>query len=142
MYPSIPCNKYIPFRKTEVLHFKENEEGGIAVNMKCSIPAANIFETTAEYIIVIAAPGLHRDDFNIEIAEGVITIAAKKESTTVEKISDRQEYDFTEWTRAFLLPDDADEFLSLAEYQNGELNIFIPRSNRSENKAKATIYVY
>jgi HSP20 family molecular chaperone IbpA len=78
MYPSIPCSKYIPSRKTEVLHFKENEEGESSIKIKCSIPAANIFETNAEYVIVIAAPGLHRDDFNIEIAEGVITISEKK----------------------------------------------------------------
>jgi HSP20 family protein len=142
MYPAVPCNKYIPSRKTEVLRFKENEEGNNATNIKCSIPGANIFETKNEYHIIIAAPGLHRDDFNIEIAEGVITISAKKETDFLKIISDRCEYDYTEWTRAFLLPEDADEFLAHAEYQNGELNIFIPRSSQSENKAKATIYVY
>jgi HSP20 family protein len=142
MYPAIPCNKYIPSQKTEVLCFKENEEMDNAIHLKCSVPATNIFETADEYIIVIAAPGLHRNEFNIEIAAGIITISAKKETIPGEKISDRCEFDYTEWTRAFLLPEDADEFLSLAEYQNGELNIFIPRSLQSENKAKATIYVY
>jgi HSP20 family protein len=142
MYPAVPYNKYIPSRKTEVLRFKENEEGNNATSIKCSIPGANIFETNNEYHIIIAAPGLYRDDFNIEIAESVITISAKKETPFGEKVSDRCEYDYTEWTRAFLLPEDADEFLANAEYQNGELNILIPRNNKSENRAKATIYVY
>ena len=143
MYPGTACNRNIPARKTKALHFKENEDGKNIVSPALIIPAVNISETTTEYLIVMATPGLQREDFSIEIAESVITISAKKETMPlVSCVNDRCEYDYTDWTRAFDLPADADEVLARAEYRNGELTIHIPRNNISENQAKAIIYVY
>jgi HSP20 family protein len=142
MYPGVACNKFIPSKKTEIFHFKENEDDHPIGNTTCVCPSVNISETKTEYHIIIATPGLHREDFNIEIDECILTISAKKETIPVDTVIDRCEYDLSEWTRAFILPDDADELLAHAQYKNGELTIHIPRSNTSENQAKATIYVY
>lgn len=142
MYPGAACNREIPARETKPLHFKAIEDKLNKRNLSLKIPAVNISETTASYILVIAAPGLHRCDFSIEINQSVITISAKKETKPFACVNDRCEYDYTNWTRAFALPADADGMLAHAQYQNGELFIHIPRSNTGENQAKATIYVY
>lgn len=142
MYPGTACNRDIPTRETKPLHFKEIEDGKNIINPSLIIPAVNISETTTEYLIVMAAPGLHRDDFSIEINQSVITIAAKKETAAITCVNDRCEYDYTNWTRAFSLPADADTLLANAAYQNGELVIHIPRSNIAENQSKAIINVY
>ena len=142
MYPGTASKKNIPARKTKALHFKETEDGKNVVTPPLIIPSVNISETDTEYHIVMATPGLQREDFCIEIDQTVITISAKKETKPLSCVNDRCEYDYTDWTRAFALPDDADALLVRAEYQNGELIIHIPRSNTSENQAKATIYVY
>lgn len=142
MYPGIASNKFIPVRKTEALHFKEKEDEINIVSPVYCIPAVNIFKTATEYLIVMATPGLERENFNIGIDQSIITIAAKKETVPLSWVSDRLEYDYTDWTRAFNLPADADELLAHAQYQNGELVIHLPRNAFSENRAKAIIYVY
>jgi len=142
MYPGTASNRDIPARETKPLHFKEIEDGKNTVNTSLIIPAVNISETETQYILIMAAPGLHRDDFSIEINQSVITIAAKKETVPLVCVNDRCEYDYTDWTRAFSLPADADALLANATYQNGELIIHIPRNNTNEAGAKATIYVY
>ncbi len=141
MYPGIASKKNIPAKKTAVMCFKDELQQK-DTKPSLSIPAVNISETVAEYIIVIASPGLHREDFSIEVTDSVITIAAKKEIAECSQANDRCEYDYTDWTRAFTLPTDTDALLASAEYKNGELIIHIPRSNTGENQSKITIYVY
>lgn len=142
MYPGVACNRDIPAKETKPLHFREIEDEKTIVHSSLTIPAVNITEITAAYMLVMAVPGLHRDDFSIEINQSIITITAKKETVPLTCVNDRCEYDYTDWTRAFSLPSDADAFLANAVYQNGELTILIPRSNTGENQAKAIIYVY
>lgn len=145
MYPLVACNRDIPQRKTRVLPFKKRGNRGNLINSANNTPAANISETGCEYLIVIATPGLYREDFRIEVTQSIITISAKKEKTILGCVNDRCEYDYTDWTRAFALPADADAILAHAAYQNGELVIHIPRNQdieNNENKVKATIYVY
>ena len=142
MYPGTACNRDIPARKTKALQFKKKGKGENRISPAHIIPAVNISETNAEYLIVMAAPGLRRENFNIEISQSVITIGAKKEITALSCVNDRCEYDYTDWTRAFALPEDADGLFTHAQYQNGELVIHIPRNSTSENQANTTIYVY
>ena len=143
MYPSIACIRDIPSKKTRACQFKKQRTGDNLVNTAQNIPAANISETVSEYHIVMATPGLRREDFSIKVAESVITISAKKETSPLTGcVNDRCEYDYTDWTRAFALPADADAILAHATYQNGELVIHIPRNPIIESEAKATIYVY
>ncbi len=140
MYPGTACNRDIPASKTRILHFKEKEDGSVLPALMT--PAVNICETKSEYLILIAAAGLQRDDFKIEIDQLVITISAKNEVEPATMTKDRFEYDYTSWTRAFALPADADSILAHARYHRGELYIHIPRGNTSDNNANATIYVY
>lgn len=142
MYPGNATNKEIKKRETTVLPFKQMVNNN-ASSEASLIPAVNITETATEYLLEIASPGMHREDFCIEIEQSVISISAKSEKITEDSsVSDRCEYNYTEWTRAFALPEDADEVLAHAKYSNGELIIRIPRGNTSENKAKAIVYVY
>jgi len=143
MYPGSATNKEIKIGTTAALPFKQ-EFGSTVINAEAiSVPAVNITETATEYLLEIASPGMHREDFNIQIEQSVITISAKSERSIEDSsITDRCEYNYTEWARAFALPEDADEVLAHAKYSNGELIIRIPRGNTSENEEKTTVYVY
>ena len=123
------------------MYFKDELQSN---NLKpsSSIPAVNISKTAVKYVIVIAAPGLHREDFCIEVNNAIITIAAQKVATEYDPANDRCEYDYRDWARAFTLPEDADALLTNAAYQNGELVIQIPRNSSADNFSKTTIYVY
>lgn len=142
MYPGTADTKYISARKTKALQFKEPEDGKSIFSNATIIPAANIFETPGEYLMVIAAPGLEREHFSIGVDQSIITISAKKENAPRSWVSDRFEFDYTDWTRAFTLPADADAMFADATYQNGELLIHIPRGSSCEIPENITIYVY
>lgn len=140
MYPGIACNKIIPVFKTKELCFKENADKSALPAI--TSPSVNIGKSTGAYQISIASPGLHRDDFQIEIENSTISISAEKQSVNSIYKSERCEYDYSKWTRAFRLPKDADALMTNAEYIHGELMIHIPRNKSNENKANAIIYVY
>lgn len=142
MRSGIACNSDILQKKTRISQFKKRGSGDSIVYPAHIIPDVNIAETATEYLIIMAIPGLRREDFSIEVAQSVITISAKKEAIPLSWVKNRYEYDYTNWTRAFALPVDADAILVHAAYQNGELIIHIPRNPTSEPQAKATIYVY
>lgn len=142
MYSAIAHKKDIPKRKTRIFQFKKEENGEPLKNPTRTIPVVNISETASEYLVVLATPGLRRENFTIEVAQSVITISAKNETIPLSCVANHCEYDYTDWTRVFVLPADADVIFASAVYQNGELVIRIPRNYTSENQAKATIYVY
>lgn len=54
-----------------------------------STPAVNISETENEYTLEVAAPGLKREDFNLNIDHNILTISAEKK---VENTEDKEKY--------------------------------------------------
>ena len=96
-----------------------------------NVPAINVKENDQEYKISIAAPGLEKQDFDIQLDQGILTISAEKEEKKDSngKFS-RHEYNYSSWTRSFTLPEDALDGKISAEYKNGELRIDVPKSGK------------
>jgi HSP20 family protein len=92
-------------------------------------PAINVKETEHEYKLSIAASGLEKDDFDIQLHQGMLTISAEKEeSKNADDKYNRREYNYSSWTRSFSLPEDAADGKISAEYKNGELKIEVPKN--------------
>jgi HSP20 family protein len=103
-----------------------------------NIPAINVKETELEYKISIAAPGLEKHDFDIQLDQGMLKISAEKtENKENNGKFSRREYNYSSWTRSFALPEDALDGKISAEYKNGELRIEVPRSGKkARNEGK------
>jgi len=107
------------------------------------LPAVNIDETDEHYLLSVAVPGLKREHFEITINNQVITISATQKDVNSKLDRGRCEYDYTNWSRSFILPDDAEIILAKAAYRYGELRIRIPKgANDTSIKAPLTVYVY
>jgi HSP20 family protein len=94
-----------------------------------NVPSINVKETDNEYKLSIAAPGLEKGDFDIQVHQGMLTVSAQKEEA--KNSNDkyfRREYNYSSWTRSFSLPDDAQDGKISAEYKNGELRIEVPKT--------------
>ncbi len=96
-----------------------------------NMPAVNVSETSNEFKLCIAAPGLEKKDFHVEISEDLLTISAEKEKKE-EKEEDhgrynRREYNYSSWSRSFTLPENCDPTKIDAKYENGELKVSIPK---------------
>jgi len=102
---------------------------GFNFSRALNVPAINVKETEHEYKLSIAAPGLEKNDFNIQVFQGVMTISAEKEENkNADDKYNRREYNYSSWTRSFTLPEDAVDGKINAEYKNGELKIDVPKN--------------
>lgn len=87
------------------------------------IPAVNISETEKSFKIEMAAPGLDKSDFKINVDKNLITISAEKkeEQTSEEKLYSKKEFNYTSFSRSFTLPDTVDYSNIEAAYEGGIL---------------------
>src|SRR5688572_9976734 len=65
--------------------FFDIESNALQARLGVNVPSVNIRETAKEYIMEVAAPGLERNDFNIELDNHTLTISAEKEEKNEEK---------------------------------------------------------
>lgn len=105
-----------------------------------SFPAINIIKSEVGFELELAAPGMKKSDFNIEINEGtlIISSAAKseKEESKPELNYTRKEFSYSSFSRSFTLPADADEEKIEAKYEEGILKVRIPNSEAKIQKPK------
>jgi HSP20 family protein len=94
-----------------------------------TMPAVNIGENMDNYIVSLAAPGLKKEDFKIGIEGNMLTISCQKEVEEEEKNVKftRKEYNFYSFSRSFTIPEDVKLDAIDAHYENGVLNIMLPR---------------
>lgn len=125
--------------------FKNDWLGGTTnVNsIGTSIPAVNIRETEDSFSVEVAAPGKVKEDFNIELDNDVLTISseAKKEAEKTEEQGrfTRREFSYSNFRRAFSLPDSVDSSKISATYKNGVLEIALPKKEEAKVQAKRLI---
>ncbi|MBW6490730.1 MAG: Hsp20/alpha crystallin family protein [Lentimicrobium sp.] len=101
-----------------------------------NMPSVNIIEGKEDFRIEVAAPGLDKNDFNINLENNVLTISSEKEDKKEEKEERymRREFSYTSFTRSFSLPNSVEADKIVANHSNGVLSITIPK--REEAKVK------
>jgi HSP20 family protein len=106
-----------------------------------NIPSANIKETAKDYSIELAAPGLEKGDFKIDIENDVLSISAEKkheEKEETEKFT-RHEFEYNAFNRSFRLPESVNIDKVDAKYENGLLHLTIQKKPESISSLKKEI---
>ncbi len=89
-----------------------------------TLPAVNIKESKDEFTVTMAAPGMDKKDFNINLENNLLTIASEKKDEKIEKEGKftGKEYSYQSFNRSFSLPRDVVESGKIStKYENGEL---------------------
>ena len=109
---------------------------GISTKSNETLPSVNIAENTDGFKIEFAAPGLTKEGFKINLDNNVLTVGSEKkeEKEELKENFTRREFNYSSFQRSFTLPDSANGEKISAEYENGILNIEIPK--REEAKIK------
>lgn len=96
-------------------------------------PAVNVTEKDDRYVVSMAAPGLKKEDFNINIEGNMLTISSEKETSKEEKEEKftRKEYNYSSFSRSFTIPEDVKQENISANYENGELKLTLPKTELS-----------
>jgi len=99
------------------------------------VPAVNISESENNYHVELAAPGLKKEDFKLNLERNQLNISVEQsaEHEDNQKNYSKREYSFSSFVRSFTLPDSADHGRIEASYTDGILRIDIAK--REEAKA-------
>ena len=114
--------------------FSEALNKNLTVN---KVPGVNILETEQDYKIELAAPGLVKEDFQINLKKDTLSVWVEKKEieTEVKKDYTRKEFEYFSFARSFVLPESVNADNITAEYVNGILNITIGKDEvKSQNK--------
>jgi len=105
------------------------------------MPHVNILETTTSFKIELAAPGLNKEDFKIELKKDNLSVWAEKkaEQTEEQKNYTRKEFEYLSFARSFVLPEGIDAEKINAEYVNGILNITIGKKEQAKDEHKEIV---
>jgi len=98
------------------------------------MPSVDIEETKEAFAIKAELPGVKKDDVSINIDKGVLTIKGEKKTETEDKKRHRVECSYGSFVRSFTLPQSIKVDEVQAEYNNGILNLTIPKSEEAKPK--------
>ena len=108
-----------------------------------SIPAVNIQESDDNFMVEVAAPGKTRNDFNIELDNDILTISSEEKIENKASENNgrytRKEFSYSNFKRAFSLPETVDNEKIVASYENGVLVINLPKKEEAKVQAKRMI---
>ncbi|MEI6680583.1 MAG: Hsp20/alpha crystallin family protein [Mariniphaga sp.] len=109
-----------------------------------TIPSVNIRETESGFDVEMAAPGMQKEDFKIELNQNLLTISSEKQSEThadAGKIVSRREFSYQSFIRSFTLPAMVETDQISAKYENGILRVNIPKKEEAKPKPMKQIEV-
>jgi HSP20 family protein len=111
-----------------------------------TVPAVNIKETAENYEVEVAAPGMNKKDFKVELDGNNLMITSQrsdqKEQREVEHYS-QKEFSYQSFQRSFKLQKDVVDIDKIqAKYENGLLQLLIPKKEEAKQKAPRLIQIY
>ncbi len=109
-----------------------------------TLPAVNVRETENEYELEVAAPGMKKDYFKVNLDKDQLTISSDWNEGKSEKESDytRKEFSYQSFQRSFTIPKhvvDGDKIS--AKYNDGILHVILPKKEEAKPKPAREIKI-
>jgi HSP20 family protein len=100
------------------------------------VPKVDIIENDHAFKIHFAVPGLNKDDFNIEIKDNFLTVSGERKFTNEKKDKNFHsiETNYGSFSRSFSLPEDVSTDKVQAKYNNGILELTLPKDEKKALK--------
>ena len=96
-----------------------------------NVPAVNVKESKDAFELELAAPGLQKQDFQLNVDDNLLTISYEKQTSKDQSNEDtkihRQEFTTRSFKRTFTLDEKIDAEKIVARYENGVLNLTLPK---------------
>ena len=120
-----------------------NRSGCTSHSNPVDTPSVNVIESDVDYRLQLVAPGKNKEDFTIELGEGVLSIATENEIPENKKEENYtlREFVFNNFKRAFKLPDTVAIDKIKAEYESGILTVKLPKVKEALPQPKKLIAI-
>lgn len=114
-----------------------------SASVRNNVPAVNVKENENGFQLEMAAPGMDKKNFNIQLDKNVLTISYEKkaEKSEEDKGYTRKEFLYNSFQRAFVLPETVDTEKISADYKNGILKVDILKKEEAKEKAPRSIKI-
>ena len=104
-------------------------------------PQVDAIETPKDFKFQVALPGFRKEDVQLELQEGKLTISGERKFDTENK---ENKYHFIEtnygrFSRSFFLPDNINENAIEAQFENGLLTVVVPKDEQKVLKRQIQI---
>lgn len=108
-----------------------------------NMPSVNVIEGKDDFKIEVAAPGLNKEDFKIDLDSNVLTITSEKEEKNEEENQRymRREFSYSSFKRSFSMPQSVDSSNIKATHNNGVLTITIPKKEEAKERPPKQIEI-
>lgn len=109
-----------------------------------TLPSVNVKETDEFFEVEVAAPGMEKNDFKIELNNDLLTISSEKKVEKEDKEGEqytRREFSYQSFSRSFTLPNTTDTEKIGAKYEDGILKVNIPKKEEAKPKPPKKIAV-
>lgn len=123
---------------SKINNVKEDNKGFLPLRALSSYPRTDMYETDKDIIISIEIPGIDKDDIDLQIQQGLVSIkyedkGARERKARNYSISERS---YASFQRQIGLPNYANYEKAEADYENGILEITIPKDEETKIKSK------
>jgi len=111
-----------------------------------TVPRVNVKENKDNFVVEVAAPGMNKKDFKIQLDGNLLTLSSEKTEQSEEDNKDekfsRREFSYQSFQRTFTLPKDVvDADKIQAKYENGLLHLEIPKKEEAKVKPPKQIQI-
>ena len=110
-----------------------------------TVPAVNIRETPDNYVVEVAAPGMSKKDFTVQLDGNTLTISSEKRNEEQQNDSEkysRKEFSYQSFFRTFHLPKEVvDSDKIHAKYDSGILKLVVPKREEAKQKPPRMITI-
>lgn len=112
-------------------------------NRRSIDPAANIIEHPDKFELNLAAPGMKKEDFKINLESNILTISSEKKEEENEETKNftRREFYYGTFSRSFTLPKTIDLEKIKADYDNGLLKVMLPKKDEARLDIRKEIQI-
>lgn len=117
--------------------------GGTQYN-QTAVPPVNVKETDTAFTLELVAPGLKKENFNIEIDKDLLTISSEIKAENTEEQEGkftRREFRSASFKRSFKLPENVKAEDINASYQDGILTVSLPKKEEAQLPAKRSVSI-
>lgn len=101
------------------------------------LPRLDVTERDGEFVIRAEIPGVKKEDLEITLEDGVLTLGGETRSETEEKEGDRvirQERRYGKFVRSLRVGKEVDEKKIKANYKDGILEVVLPKAEAVKPK--------
>ena len=110
-----------------------------------TVPAVNVKEDDDKFLVELAAPGMKKEDFKVELHNNLLSISSEKRDEKTEGSDTgrytRKEFSYQSFVRSFTLPETVETEKVAARYENGVLKLEIPKRETAKVKPVRTIEI-